>query len=146
MCSFPRASNLYQTSPSPVNAIRCVQVSLNPNSSWAASGWWKPVAAVVLADAAWMEYPSRKICSARETGTEFVPQAQAGGLAGILKPVFIDIRHSSAVVPKWAGADGSKGWWEAWEDGGSCWHLCVRTKLEGAAAEHLGLDSGEWKV
>lgn len=50
-------------------------------------------------DAAWMEYPSQKI-SAREGGAELVPQPQAGGLAGILKPVFIDIRHSSAVVPE----------------------------------------------
>lgn len=53
---------------------------------------------MLLADTAWMEYPSWKICSARETGAEFVPQPQAGGLAGILKPVFIDIRQSSAEV------------------------------------------------
>lgn len=78
------------------------------------------------ADAAWMEYPSRKICSARETGTEFVPQPQAGGLAGILKPVFIDTGTAllwflneqglaiarAGAAAAWSEVGGLGGWWQ----------------------------------
>lgn len=101
----------------PVNAIRCVQVSLNPYSSWAASGRWKQMALCSVAIS--------RHCVDGVPITENLLGERNRSIVHPAAPSWWFDRNTNlclltsglpahtarfALVRKWAGTDDSKRW------------------------------------